>query len=220
MQKILISAYHSLQHFIAPPICAYCKRLMQERAPLCQTCLRRVNLIVSQRLELTKNYAVQVFAISAYHEPIKSLVVAKSWSDIVASSLLGQLMWDLTNIRHVPFDAIVPVPLHWTRYAYRGYNQADEMGKVLSAKSGKPVAHLLARGKRTPILAAFSSAQREQAVQDAFYLTPKAEQYTGKHLLVVDDVLTTGATLKSALRILRGCKPASITVIVACRAMR
>lgn len=218
--KYITQLYHHLQHFIAPPLCAYCKRLMQERVPLCHTCLRRVNPIVSQRLELTKNYAVPVFAISAYHEPIKSLVVAKSWSDIVASSLLGQLMWDLTHIRHVPFDAIVPVPLHWTRYAYRGYNQADEMAKVLSSKSGKPVAHLLARGKRTPILAAFSSAQREQAVQDAFYLTPKAQEYAGKHLLVVDDVLTTGATLKSALRVLRSCKPASITVIVACRAMR
>lgn len=187
--------------------------------PLCQICLRRVKPIVSLRLELTKNYVVPVFAISPYQEPIKSLVIAKSWSDIVASSLLGHLMWELTNVKQVPFDCIVPIPLHWTRYAYRGYNQADEMAKVLSAKSGKPVAHLLARGKRTPILAAFSLAQREHAVQDAFRLTAHAQQYAGKNLLVVDDVLTTGATLKAALRILRTCKPASITVVVACRAM-
>ena len=212
--------YHTFQHFIAPPLCAYCKRLMQERAPLCQTCLRRVQPIVSQRLELTKNYAVPVFAISAYQEPIQSLVIAKNWSDIVASSLLGQLMWDLTHIKNIPFDCIVPIPLHWTRYAYRGYNQVDEMAKVLSTKSGKPLVHLLTRTKRTPILATFSSAQREQAVQDAFYLTSKAADYAGKHILVVDDVLTTGATLKSALRILRECKPASITVIVACRVTR
>jgi ComF family protein len=191
---------------------------MAERAPLCQACLKRVQPIVSLRLELTKNYVIPVFAISLYQEPIKSLVVAKSWSDIVASSLIGQLMWDLTNVKHVQFDCIVPVPLHWTRYAYRGYNQADEMAKVLSEKSGKPVAHMLARGKRTPILAAFSLQKREEAVQDAFVLTTRANEYTGKHILVVDDVLTTGATLKSALRVLRMSKPASITVIVACRA--
>jgi len=217
--QYLYNFYHSLQHFIAPPLCAYCKRLMANRMPLCPACLRRVKPIVSLRLELTKNYVIPVFAISPYQEPIKSLVVAKSWSDIVASSLLGELMWDLTNVKHAQFDCIVPIPLHWTRYAYRGYNQAEQMAKVLSKKSSKPIAHILARGKRTPILAAFSSAQREQAVQDAFYLTAKAKEYAGKDLLVVDDVLTTGATLKSALRILRGCKPASITVIVACRAM-
>ena len=213
----LYNFYHAIQHFIAPPLCAYCKRLMAERTPLCEICLRRISPIISLRLELTPTYVVPVFAISRYQEPIKSLVVAKSWSDIVASSLLGQLMWELTNVKQVPFDCIVPIPLHWTRYAYRGYNQAHEMAKVLSKKSGKPVAHMLARGKRTPILAAFSSAQREQAVHDAFRLTAHAQQYTGKHLLVVDDVLTTGATLKSALRVLRTCKPASITVIVACR---
>lgn len=218
IQHYFRSFYHSFQQLIAPPLCAYCKRIMQERVPLCTVCLRRVHPIVSLRLELTKNYAVPVFAISRYQEPIKSLVVAKSWSDIVASSLLGQLMWELTHVKHVQFDCIVPIPLHWTRYAYRGYNQADEMAKVLSEKSGKPVAHMLTRGKRTPILAAFSSAKREETMQDAFYLTAQAAAYTGKHLLVVDDVLTTGATLKSALRVLRTCKPASITVIVACRA--
>jgi ComF family protein len=214
----IVRAYRAFQHFIAPPFCAYCKRLMPERAPLCGVCLKRVHPIVSLRLELTKNYVVPVFAISRYHEPLKSLVVAKSWSDIVASSLLGELMWDLTNVKHAEFDYIVPVPLHWSRYAYRGYNQADEMAKVLSEKSGKPVAHMLSRGKRTPILAAFSLQKREAAVQDAFVLTSRADNYMGKHLLVVDDVLTTGATLKSALRILRTSKPASITVVVACRA--
>lgn len=219
IQHYFRSFYHSFQHFIAPPLCAYCKSLMAERAPLCQRCLQRVNPIVSLRLELTKNYAVPVFAISFYQEPLKSLVVAKSWSDIVASSLLGELMWDMTNVKHAQFDCVVPVPLHWTRYAYRGYNQAEEMANVLSVKSGKPVIHMLARGKKTPILAAFSLQKRQEAVQDAFVLTRQAHEYTGKHLLVVDDVLTTGATLKSALRVLRKSKPASITVIVACRAM-
>ncbi len=199
-------------------MCAYCKCLLDKRAPLCVTCLQKVKPIVSLRLELTKNCTIPVFAISFYREPLKSLVVAKSWSDIVASSLLGELMWDLTNVKHAQFDCIMPVPLHWTRYAYRGYNQAEEMAKVLSKKSGKPVAHLLERGKRTPILAAFSLQKREEAVQDAFVLTRGANQYAGKHILVVDDVLTTGATLKSALRVLRMSKPASITVVVACRA--
>jgi ComF family protein len=218
MQHYFFRTYHYLQHFIAPPQCAYCKRLMSERSPLCTLCLRRIKPIVSLRLELTKNYAVPVFAASFYQEPLKSLVVAKSWSDVVASSLLGELIWDLTNVQHAQFDCIVPVPLHWTRYAYRGYNQAEEIAKVLSKKSGKPVTHLLTRGKRTPILATFSLAKREEAVHDAFELAVNFDMYAGKHLLVVDDVLTTGATLKSALRVLRTLKPASITVAVACRA--
>lgn len=215
----LSTIYRSIQDFIAPPLCAYCKCLMLTRSPLCGHCLQQVKPIVSLRLELTKTYAVPVFAVSLYQEPLKSLVVAKSWSDITASSLLGHLIWDLTHVRHAQFDCIVPVPLHWTRYAYRGYNQAEEIAKVLSRKSGKQVVHMLMRGKRTPILARFSSKKREEVVEDAFMLTSNAYHYAGKHILVVDDVLTTGATLKSALRLLRTCKPASISVVVACRAL-
>lgn len=216
--KYLFLAYNYLQHLIAPPLCSYCKQFIPKPAPLCTACLKRVQPVVSLKLELTKTYSVPVFAISLYQEPLKSLVVAKSWSDIVASVQLGQLMWELTHVKHVSFDCIVPIPLHWTRYAYRGYNQAEEMAKVLSAQSGKPLEHLLSREKRTPILAQFSEQKRTTMVRDAFILNSCAQQYTGKHILIVDDVLTTGATLKSALRVLRTCKPASLTVIVACRA--
>ena len=46
-------------------------------------------------------------------------------------------MYELTPIENLQFDLIVPIPLHWTRYAWRGYNQAEEMAKTLSEKLDK-----------------------------------------------------------------------------------
>lgn len=207
----------SLRSIIAPPLCASCKSLIDSNFLLCDRCVARIQPIVSLPFQVTKTYTVSIFAITRYEEPIKSLIVAKSWSDIVASRVLGELAWQHTAIRHIPCDVVVPIPLHWTRYAYRGFNQAEEMGRIIAQRSNKPLVSLLKRIKRTPILAAFSAEKRSELTKEAFELTPQTGAYQGKHILLIDDVFTTGSTLRAAIKELKKIKPASISVLVACR---
>ena len=115
------------------------------------------------------------------------------------------------------FDYIIPIPLHWTRYAKRGYNQAEEMAYIISRHSAKPVAHLLKRSKRTPFQSLLPFEKRTQNVADAFKIISENPMYVGKKFLIVDDVMTSGATLKAAVKQLRTLKPALITAVVACR---
>ncbi len=118
---------------------------MQKRTVFCDECIPLITPVVSVVLPITKKYSMKVFAVSAYKPPLKSLILAKGRSDIVASRELGQLIWDRTYIKHAPIDYFVPIPLHWTRFAKRGFNQAEEMAKVLSQQSSKPVEPLLKR---------------------------------------------------------------------------
>ena len=110
------------------------------------------------------------------------------------------------------------MPLHWSRYARRGFNQAEEMARVMAHNKSIPMVKLVKRVKKTKFQAGLSAPQRQSNVQEAFELTEQnIERYRNKHLVLVDDLLTTGSTIKATARVLLQVKPSAITVVVAAR---
>jgi len=94
-------------------------------------------------------------------------------------------------------DLIVPVPLHPSRYKKRGYNQSEHFANGLASKLNVPVAtHLLKRLISTETQTKKSRFVRYENMQNVFG-TVNGEQIAGKHLLLVDDIITTGATIES-----------------------
>ena len=107
--------------------------------------------------------------------------------------------WLGESIAESPFfnevDGIVPVPLHPAKKRKRGYNQSYIIATALSNKMKLPLfSDLLIRVKNTTALALLGESEREQEVKNAFKLNPKKTSHP-QHLLLVDDVLTTGSTL-------------------------
>lgn len=206
---------------IAPPACAYCQKYLQKRVVLCDSCMSRVNPIVSFMVPCTKSVSMSVFAAAAYQEPIRSLIVAKRWSNIAASAQLGELIWDKTYFKYAHADILVPIPLHWSRHAWRGYNQAHEIARVIAHKKGCSVAPLLRRVRRTPFQSTLPATKRSENLKNAFALAAGVDvsQFAGKHIVLVDDLMTTGSTLREAARVLRTLNPASISAVVAARAL-
>ncbi len=203
---------------IYPPYCYGCRVFLSARSGLCQECVQRIVPIVSANMQLTKKYTMTVLAISQYKDPIRPLILAKIRSDIIAAQQLGQLMWQMTYIKGRRIDYIVPIPLHLTRYSSRGFNQSEEMAHQLSILSGFPVADILYRPKRTKFQFLLKSHERERNVSGAVQLKNiDYHTYQGKHFLLVDDLMTTGATLQVAAKELIKLRPASLTAVVASR---
>lgn len=215
MQKFIAH----LKHLILPTFCAYCRIFFKDDTHiLCMECRAAIRPVVSHQLSITQTKSITVHAVGAYDQPLVSLILAKSSGKRTVAHQLGSLAWQQTALPHLQFDAIVPIPLHWTRYAWRGYNQADEIASVIARNSGMPIAHLLRRSKRTSFQSYFKGDAREQNVQDAFELhVAERSAYKDKHILLVDDVMTSGATLKQAARELYKLKPASISAVVISR---
>lgn len=212
------TAFHGLRYFFTPSFCVHCKRWLDEATILCTHCRALIQPIVSAKIAVTPSIIMTVYAASAYDEPLKSLILAKSRFDSLASHYMGQLIWELTHVSNVPCDYIIPIPLHWRRFAYRGYNQATMMAKELAKKSKKPMIELLRRKKYTVFQSVLSTAERKENVTNAFTIRDHdVNQFTGKHLLLVDDLMTTGSTLKAAAKALLALNPASITAVVLCR---
>ncbi|MHB1425147.1 MAG: ComF family protein [Gemmataceae bacterium] len=116
------------------------------------------------------------------------------------------------------FDAIVPVPLHWLRRWQRGYNQSAALCRGLAARLGVPYhPSWLRRVRHTPRQASQTPAGRKANVRGAFRARP-ASPLAGRAVLLVDDVMTTGATANEAARALRAGGAAHVVVAVLARA--
>lgn len=117
-------------------------------------------------------------------------------------------------------DWLVPVPLHWTRLAARRYNQASLLAHAVHAAGGPPVApDWLVRRRRTPSQGRLGPLARARNVRGAFALRP-GRDVRGKRLVIVDDVLTTGATAEECARVLRREGAAFVGVLTLARAVR
>lgn len=206
-------------HFLVPPYCYYCHQFLSERRPLCARCLDMVQPVVSHSIIITEKKSVIIYAVGAYKEPLKNLILAKAGGDIHGSYQLGRLLWQQSVISHLDFDILVPIPLHWTRRASRGFNQAALMADIIAQKSGKPIVHALSRVRRTPFLSSITREKRQEMVADVFALRVNKELLAGKKILIIDDLMTTGSTIKSASRVLFTAKPESINGAVVCRAI-
>ncbi len=117
-------------------------------------------------------------------------------------------------------DLLVPVPLHWTRLFQRRYNQAALLAWAIHAAGGPPVvADWLVRRRRTPSQGHRGPVARERNVRSAFAMRP-GRDVAGKRVVIIDDVLTTGATVEECARVLKRAGAASIGVLTLARALR
>lgn len=215
--KLFFKILNFIESLISPAFCSNCRSFLSKRNVFCNICSDKIKLIAPYSLKINNSFSVPVFAISDYKEPLSSLIRSKHYSNYLASKDLGKLIFLYTNIKDLDFDYLVPIPLHWSRYYYRGYNQAEVMAKQVGKLTKKPLANLLKRKKYTKLQASLAKNQRELNLDSAFSLDKNFDKYKNKKLVLVDDLMTTGATIKTACLALKKIKPKCIYVYVACR---
>ena len=163
--------------------------------------------------------------VGDYAAPVDQLVLAlKFGGQLPVAPLFGQLLADA--LRQLPRQAwpelLTPVPLGRRRLAERGFNQALEIARPLSRRLGLPLApRLLARARETAPQSLLTPGERRANLRHAFSL-PQAslEQVRGRHVGVVDDVLTTGATLEEIAATLKRCGAVRVTCLAFARTPR
>jgi ComF family protein len=198
--------------FFAPPWCAGCglpfEHPMGEDA-VCGDCARERRAWDRAR------------AVLRYDKNSRQLILGLKHADNthVAPAFGG---WMRRAGGEVLADAefLVPVPLHWTRLFRRRYNQAALLANAIHAAGGPPVAaDCLARRRRTPSQGHLGPLARERNVRTAFAVRRPAE-VVGRRVVLIDDVMTTGATVDECARVLKRAGAASVGVLTLARALR
>ena len=131
------------------------------------------------------------------------------------SRMLGSYLAQSQHLADV--DVIIPVPLHWTRRMRRGYNQAEVIAQGIAeafATSPEVRTDILRRSRRTRTQTRLSLEGKQRNVQGAFAARPRCTPLP-KHILLVDDTFTTGATLNACRQALRSVFPEQVRISVA-----
>ena len=217
MRNLLRSIFNPFLGLLFPPSCLACEQtLCHGEQYLCTVCWasfpQRLTMWEDQddmaarlwgSMPLIKATSLFTFQKGS---PVQQLIYKIKYKNqyraaAYLGAYYGHLLKDLTP---TPVDGIIPVPLHRARQRQRGYNQSAWLAKGIAQATGWPCyPHWLARRVNTTTQTNKSRSERMTNVANAFQLTDAAD-VQGKHLLLVDDLVTTGATLKACANVFEG----------------
>jgi ComF family protein len=159
----------------------------------------------------------EAFCFGAYGGTLRELIHLFKYQRMRGlAEPLGALLANALP-RDKRYDAVTAVPLHWRRRWQRGFNQADLLGKVIARRRGIRRMKLLGRGWATRAQAGLSNSQRRENVSGAFRAR---RNVAGLRILLIDDVMTTGATASACARALKRAGAKSVSVLALARVDR
>jgi ComF family protein len=221
---------------VFPPVCLGCETRLVDHDALCPACWRRIDFIrapLCDRLGIPLPYdtgGTMISAAAAADPPDYGRARAVARFDGLMRDLIHTLKfadthdgrrlfgrWLVTAGGGIVSDAglLIPVPLARWRLLTRRYNQAQILAAEVGRMAGKPVAPMaLVRARRTRPQVGLSRAERKRNVSGAFIVPPEAiPLVAGKAVVLVDDVITTGATVSAAARALKRAGAARVDVL-------
>lgn len=210
------------------PVCAACLR---EPAPLeaeyfCAAC--RTPFVNAHPLDETGRCALcrlgvngfdAAYSYGFYEGALRKLIHLYKYEKIhTLSKPLGEFLARSTPLDE-QFDIVVPVPLHWLRRWQRGFNQSNLLARVVARRRRIPVVKAVRRKRSTAPQAGLTNARRRANVRGVFQVRDR-RSVAGKRILLVDDVLTTGATASACAQALKRAGARRVTLVTVARVDR
>lgn len=231
----------SVMDIMLPRLCIVCgERLLSSERHLCLECLAglpltyfwkldhnpmsdRFNEVIQKGLDSGNRVGKEFYAYSAalfiYDSEAQFRFIPyhiKYKGDIRAGEYFGRMLGRRLKAEDIwkSADLIIPVPLHWSRKFSRGYNQAEAIASGIASETGIPMRKdILRRIKRTKTQTKLDIDGKARNVADAFKVVKK-DLPDARHLVIVDDVFTTGNTLFACFAALRSVFPPSVRISV------
>ena len=204
--------------------CLYCNSAVADFAErtLCNACLGQIHLLdqPANLIHLDRQYFSEARSAAAYEGPLMELI--HQWKFSKKQNVFHVLSDCLSKTRlpQKKYDWIVPVPLHPFRFLKRGFNPAKMLADVVCQRQNGQVRSLLRRrfGKHPQV--GLEASARLQNIKGQFFLKPKYSCVAkGSACLLVDDVLTTGATVNECARVLRQAGAERVDVLTLARTL-
>ncbi|MEM8919959.1 MAG: ComF family protein [Pseudomonadota bacterium] len=199
-------------------------------APLCIRCGAPFEAYLGEAADADQSCAACIAKPPAYDRARAALAYSDVSRDLILplkyagrrDGLALMASWTVNAGKELCDDAelIVPIPLHYTRLARRGFNQAGWLAAAISRQTGVPLSvDALKRVRATPTQAGKSARGRRRNVAGAFSVR-RPKRVKDRRILLVDDVFTTGATVEACAKVLRRAGAVSVDVVTVARVVR
>ncbi len=227
---------------VFPDECRICEQPLEEisRIPVCRSCLAKPMPLAAEyfcvqcRSPFRNRFPLDeegrcglcrrgvrgfdaAYSFGFYEDELRELIHLFKYNRIqTLAKPLGRLL-GLALPREAGFDIIVPMPLHWRKRWRRGFNQSALLAREVGRRTSIPVEHALRRVRDTAAQAGLTNSKRRLNVSGAFRARGTLQ---GKRVLLIDDVMTTGATASACARALKRAGAAQVTLLTLARADR
>ncbi len=210
------------------PVCVSCLSLPQplEVEFFCRSC--RTPFVEAYPLDenglctICRENAVRfdcAYSFGSFEGSLQQLIHLFKYGKVeTLAEPLSQLMLRALP-RDLDFDFVMAMPMHWRRQWERGFNQAELLASPVAKRFGLKCARNLSRKRYTKSQASLDERERRANLRDSFRVT-RPEQIAGKRILLIDDVLTTGATLRAAAEALKSAGAGYVSVLTLARVDR
>jgi ComF family protein len=181
--------------FLAPRSCAFCgTESNKNEGSICTACYADLPWNESPVSDAPGRLQCAI-AMLHYAFPADAAIKAMKFDrKLFYAPAFAEILCAAAPLLPNEIDAILPVPLHWRRKAIRGFNQADEIARPVAALLGVPVLAGVYRHKATPFQSGLAATERASNLRQVFRAR---KRLSASHVLIVDDVVTTGATARS-----------------------
>ena len=160
-----------------------------------------------------------VYSYGSYEGTLRELVHLFKYGGVTPLSAVFGRFLSRALPRETAFDIVVPMPLHWFKKWQRGFNQSDLLARDIGKKWNVPVRNVVRRKKATRPQSGLTNAKRRANMQGAFGM-PRGRSLAGMRVLLVDDVVTTGATASACARVLKRAGAAHVALLALARTDR
>ncbi len=167
----------------------------------------------------------RAYSYGLYDGSLRKLIHLFKYSGIkplgkrLAGFLCRALPDDETGSEAGSFDFVVPMPLHWRRHWQRGFNQSEILARLVARHHRVPMIDAVRRVRATTVQAGLTNNKRRKNVAGAFRVRKKA-RLAGKRILLIDDVMTTGATGTACAAAIKRAGASSVTLLTLARVDR
>jgi ComF family protein len=242
VRSLALNALALPARLLFPPVCAGCRREVSQPGALCGTCWPKLKFLEKPwcavmgtpfQYEMGEGFLSaeaianpppfdRARATVAYTGVARRMVQALKYGDRTdLAPWMARWMLRAGSELVADADVVLPVPLHWRRFFSRRFNQSAELARAIAALSGKPFEPMaIRRVKVTRQQVGLGLNERQDNVRAAFKVPPEHDiSVSGRRVLVVDDVYTTGATVSSVAKALKRSGALAVDVLTFARVL-
>ena len=232
--------FHNILNFVYPPACPLCNAGVSTHGEFCADCWTAVNWIDGPKCAKCgypfasgyepdgdmlcptcaagKSELDWIRSACVYDDASKQIMLPFKHAGKIkyARAMSNARIWALRDVDVSNIDIVMPVPLAWRRLFHRGYNQASLLARPIAHAMGVVLDYDSVRRKYRPDMGHKTARQRAENIRGVFRVV-HPDKIRGKHILLVDDVMTSGATFSELRRVLMRAGAAGVSGVSFCR---